>query len=661
MKFWSAISLCTVVLNCFPLNAGTLPEGKMVESLTLSNVSMKEAARLIATAAGMPVIVSSSAAKVTVDVHLRNVSVETVLKSICRASGLWYQKNEKEGFLHVMTAEEFRNSLCFDRSEKVEVVQILYPSAKDVGDALAKLYADRVIWIPPRRNSGDSYSDISKALKRMDLLGKRGTFELSDSEEATGTNDENYDEEYGRPIGNAEKTVNPDLSNVDINKLRTAVPMGEKSQWNGLKINKLLGTPGVVFISALPGNNSLLLRSGDVSAIEEILKVIEKLDKPIPQVLLEVKVLSIILDDGRERALDFLFSSNDGSVSGGFANGSLDTNGGAEILRPTPFDPDSGAGLLPQGSGLSSKAAVFSAVSKNFKARLQMLESNERVTALATPNLIVSNNESSTLFIGTETTVMEKAQSTTTYKENSVGGTQPVVSWQIDAPRRKIGMSLLITPKIHADKTVTLRLLQENSELGEQQKNVYSGGSTAVQNSEEQYFITQDIALQRLVTTVVGHDQDFMVIGGLIQESVSRVSEKTPLLSEIPVLGDLFFTRMQAMRARRETLIIIRPFVMLAPGESFGVSKDYLERLSQHPSAREDLPGLGVNIPNELAKPKVINPADPWLLRMFEKLRGWDVDDKFPFDVSKQRFREERRENYRGALKEIERIQKDAH
>ncbi|HBJ95391.1 MAG TPA: hypothetical protein DDZ11_02645, partial [Lentisphaeria bacterium] len=196
-----------------------------------------------------------------------------------------------------------------------------------------------------------------------------------------------------------------------------------------------------------------------------------------------------------------------------------------------------------------------------------MLESNERVTALATPNLIVSNNESSTLFIGTETTVMEKAQSTTTYKENSVGGTQPVVSWQIDAPRRKIGMSLLITPKLHADKTVTLRLLQENSELGEQQKNVYSGGSTAVQNSEEQYFITQDIALQRLVTTVVGHDQDFMVIGGLIQESVSRVSEKTPLLSEIPVLGDLFFTRMQAMRARRETLIIIRPFVMLAPGE----------------------------------------------------------------------------------------------
>lgn len=182
-----------------------------------------------------------------------------------------------------------------------------------------------------------------------------------------------------------------------------------------------------------------------------------------------------------------------------------------------------------------------------------------------------------------------------------------------------------------------------------------------MQNSEEQYFITQDIALQRLVTTVVGHDQDFMVIGGLIQESVSRVSEKTPLLSEIPVLGDLFFTRMQAMRARRETLIIIRPFVMLAPGESFGVSKDYLERLSQHPSAREDLPGLGVNIPNELAKPKVINPADPWLLRMFEKLRGWDVDDKFPFDVSKQRFREERRENYRGALKEIERIQKDAH
>jgi general secretion pathway protein D len=630
----------------------------LMELLSLDDVTMDEAARLISTSTKQPIVVSKAASGVKISIHLRNVSAETALKALCQSSGLWYRRNGKDGVIQVMTAEEFKGMLQFDRSETVDVIQILYPSAKDVGDALAKLYIDRVVWLDPKRNSGDQYSDISRAMKRMDLLGRRGTFDISESDYDSSGSQDYYDEYEDSSRDNrrneAGRIAKADPAKINSDALESKVAMGGEDSHTDLKINELLNTPGVVFISVLPENNCLMLRSVDSDAIQEMKKLIHQLDKPIPQVLLEVKVLDILLDDGRQRALDFLFSSNDGSISGGFDNGILSAGGGQDILVPTPFEGDDGSGLVPQGSGINKQAAIFNAVNKNFKARLQLLATDERVTALATPNLIVSNNESSALFIGTETTVMEKAQSTTTYNiSNNI--LIPAVSWQIDSPRRKIGTSLLLTPKIHADRTVTLRLLQEKSTLGQQTKNVYSGGSANI-GTEEQYFISQDVNLQRIVTTVVGNDQDYMAIGGLIYEEVGKKKERVPVLSDIPLLGDFLFSRAESSRERREVLIIVRPFVMLAPGEAQAVSHDYLEKISQHPVARDDMPNLGVNSPDELAKPDTIQPGDPWLVRMFKKLRGWSVDDSSDFDPDQAMNREVRRKNYKDALNEIERI-----
>ena len=634
---------------------------KKVESLTLNNVTVKEAARLISAATSTPIVVSNKAANIMVDVHLKDVNVELALKSICQSAGLWYQKNDKDGLLHIMTTDEFKSTLKFDRNEVVEVVQILYPNAEDIGDALAKLYVDRVIWLDPKKTSGDQYSHISNALRRMDLLGKRGTFDVNQDDQDSSSNI-NYVVDDSTSLKEkkveVQKALKVDSSKINDKVLNSTYSLGKTNSNKALNIHKLLNTPGTVFVSVLPENNSLMLRSSDEDAMKEMLNLIEKLDKPNPQVLLEVKILSVLLDDSKERAVDFLFGSNDGTISGGFDNGSINTDGGQSILKPTKYNSNTGAGLIPQGSGINKSAAIFNAVNENFKVRAQILEKDERVTKLATPNLLVSNNESTTLFIGTETTVMEKAQSTVTYTEVSSGVFQPNFSWKIEAPRRKIGTSLLLTPKIHADRTVTLRLLQERSSLGQQVRNVYSGGAQSSGN-EELYFISQNIDLQRIVTTVIANDKDFMVIGGLINEEIGVQKQRIPGLSDIPLIGELLFTRMASNRERRETLIIIRPFVMLAPGENQLVSKTYLKRMSQHPAARDDLPSLGVNTPSELAKPKVVNPNDPFLIKMFNKIEGWSVDSNEDFNVKEKFYRKDRRENHVKALKEIERINKN--
>jgi general secretion pathway protein D len=362
-------------------------------------------------------------------------------------------------------------------------------------------------------------------------------------------------------------------------------------------------------------------------------QLVAKLDKPSPQVLLEVKILAVDVTDTNARAIDFLFSG--GSLSAGFADGLPTVSGGGQAIQA------SNSLLIPQGSGIDTQAAIFNAITENFRARVQMLEKEGRITRLATPNLLVSDNEASKLFVGQEVTVMQKAERTLTYTNSSSGAQNPNLSWNIDAPRRKIGISLVITPKIHADRTVTVRLLQERSALGDMRENVYSGGesqeegdlldtettSTADSStSESRYFLSQDIDMQAVTTTVVGKDGKIMVIGGFIEETAEKEVQKLPWLSELPVLGELLFTRFEEVRKRSEIIVVIRPFVLLAPGEGTQISKTFMKRISLHPSARDDIPALGLMRKKNIAKGSRINPNDPWYKRLLQRLDVWKID-----------------------------------
>ncbi|MDD5729041.1 MAG: type II and III secretion system protein, partial [Victivallales bacterium] len=319
-----------------------------------------------------------------------------------------------------------------------------------------------------------------------------------------------------------------------------------------------------------------------------------------------------------------------GSVSGGFADGLINTGGGQSILGPSST-------LIPQGTGIDVQAGIFNVISDNFRARIQMLENDNRVTTLATPNLLVSDNEASKLFAGQEVTVLQKAERTLTYTNSSSGAQNPNLSWNIDAPRRKIGISLVITPKIHADRTVTIRLLQERSSLGDMRENVYSGGEESEDDttetededdttSEAKYFLSQDIDMQSIATTVVGKDNNILVIGGLIEETADKEVQKVPFLSEIPIIGDLVFTRYEQVRKRSEILVIIRPYVLLAPGEGEQVSRTFMQKISLHPSARGDIPALGLVSKEDVAKASQINPEDPWYKRVLRYLNVWEID-----------------------------------
>jgi general secretion pathway protein D len=203
------------------------------------------------------------------------------------------------------------------------------------------------------------------------------------------------------------------------------------------------------------------------------------------------------------------------------------------------------------------------------------------VTSLATPNLCVADNEASRVLIGDDIYVLDNLRIEAIFDDEG-----NIVSRDVtpEGDRRLVGTTLIITPTIHADRTATIRLTQEESTEGELRE-IYS--------FEGESFQSQDIAQRSVTTTVIAQDGQIAAIGGLVRESVEDRRIGIPLLMDIPYLGAVFRTTIKAQE-RRELLVLVRPFILLAPGDAEDVSWDFLERISLHPSAVDDVPALGV-------------------------------------------------------------------
>jgi general secretion pathway protein D len=334
--------------------------------------------------------------------------------------------------------------------------------------------------------------------------------------------------------------------------------------------------------------------------MEAIAQLVQQLDVPTPLVLLEVKVMALDLGDQFTSVFDYQFT--DGNlIAGEFTAGN--------ILAPTtpagvPYDPlapnvqrEVGLDIANSTAG-SDQDFTFQVVSNHFRARIQLLENNNRVTSLATPLLLTANNEVSQLFIG------EQIPLVVGYNQGGaavgVGG-NTVVQPSPQTQLTQVGQGLLVTPNINADRTVTLRVSQ-------QQSNVTDNGATIpiVNAAGAIQELPIDVLNTRVVNgTVVAKDGLTVAIGGLINENLTDQRAEVPVLGKLPVVG-YFFRRQQTNRTRTELVILIRPYVFNTPAESAALSQELLPELSLHPNSPD-----GVGTLNSFNPPEVLRASAP--------------------------------------------------
>jgi general secretion pathway protein D len=302
--------------------------------------------------------------------------------------------------------------------------------------------------------------------------------------------------------------------------------------------------------------------------MNEIRQLYKKLDTESSMLLMEVKVLSIDLSDGYNSLFDFKLKTNDANLSTLNATKTIGIAEAADTaLRAaaSAFDP----------------SLLATVVSNNFEARLQLLEREGRVTELATPMLMTTNQEVSRVFVGEERPIISGySASATTATTGAIAGA--VVSTPILVPEtdlRAIGTTLLLTPNINSDRTVGIQILVEQSTLSA------GKGTIPVQIGDTLQDANIDLVQERTFSgTIVAKDSTAVAVGGLIQEAASSSEKKVPILGDIPVLG-FFFREDGQSRTRRELVIIIKPHIMETPTEAAGVSHEVLEENSIHPNA----------------------------------------------------------------------------
>jgi general secretion pathway protein D len=237
---------------------------------------------------------------------------------------------------------------------------------------------------------------------------------------------------------------------------------------------------------------------------------------------------------------------------------------------------------------------TFQVVSEYFRARIQLLENNNRVTNLATPLLLTANNEVSQIFIGRQIPLV--IGYTQGGAAVAVGGTttvQPSPETQLT----NVGQALLITPNINADRTVTLRISQQDSDV------IEDGATIPIVDSAGNIVeLPIDVLDTRVVNgTVVAKDGLAVAIGGLISESLTDARVEVPVIGKLPVIG-FFFRRQQTIRTRTELVIVIRPYVFNTPTESAMLNQELLSDISLHPNAPDAVGTMDSFVPAEVLR-----------------------------------------------------------
>lgn len=289
-------------------------------------------------------------------------------------------------------------------------------------------------------------------------------------------------------------------------------------------------------ITADPATNSVII-VGSRRDYEIIKGVIDKLDVRRKQVYVEAAILEVGLEDLKSFGTNFSFGFTVNDDTLGFGGTQLP---GVPSLLGVAADSESSVNLVsslsglflgvvgeevdPDGSGPIPPIPSFTAI-------FQALTSVTDVNVLSTPSIMTTDNEQAEIVVA----------DVIPFPTGSTVGQAGVTVQTIE--RLPVGIRLTIVPQIGEGDYLNLNLLTEIS----QTRDAPQGLNTA------QFGIAT--TTRSADSSVVVKNGQTIVIGGLVQERESVLENKTPLLGDIPLLGNLF--RFEQKQTQKLNLIIL--------------------------------------------------------------------------------------------------------
>ncbi len=519
----------------------------LLRRLLLHGETVGDLAALLTDLGELNIVASPQVRSIPLYLEMRRLSPRQALDTVCRLHDLWYR--EDGPVLRLLTAEEYRRELQVRPDERIRIIPLLYAPALGVANAIDDLLGSRIRLIEPRDNSNYGF------LTEEDYRGFTNDSD-SDSESTFGSRRQGRRGERGGRTTSGQETTT-----LDDDEQRTALERlgggrGEGALTTGEAA--ALGVAPAGVLTVLPRTNALAVASSDEALLRRILGVVEALDTPTPQVLLEVKILSITLGDDFESFFDIAWSKEYSAHEG------TET-----ILR--------GLGQAP----LNNPSMAFDLLNRHIDLTVQLLERDNRVESIATPLLLCANNAPATFFVGEQRAILTGIETGETITGQD-GSRDIVIPATPTFEYREVGTRLDILPVLNADGTVTLRFdVAIDAAQPSSAPFYYLDGDSELRN-----VLIDTVSSSTVETIIVTEDGQAIVIGGLIRESTRETIDRVPILGRIPGLG-FFFRKQVFAKDKTETVILIRPIVLSNPQQAGWNTRERLRQLGDGSYWRE--------------------------------------------------------------------------
>jgi general secretion pathway protein D len=319
-----------------------------------------------------------------------------------------------------------------------------------------------------------------------------------------------------------------------------------------------LGGRGKVVVSRYEGTNAIIIAAS--ADMQKMLgELIRQLDSRPQQVLVEAIVVEIGNDAAKRLGVQFLLGGeNIPFAATNYSNAvpSILTIGGAiaaeELARETTTvngNTTTTTQRSPLGDSLQQAAAQsilnatggFGGIALDigkdaiFGAIINAVQNDTESNILATPHIVTLNNQKAKFLVGQDVPITTGEALSDNF-DNAFRTVQ----------RKEVGIKLEVMPQVNQQGEVKLFVRQEVSSVAGP---VSNRSSDLIFNKRE------------FETTLTVGDGQILAIGGLLNDDERRTIEKIPLLSDIPLLGELFKSK---SRTRRKTnlTVFIRPTVI---------------------------------------------------------------------------------------------------
>ncbi|MBS0581974.1 MAG: type II secretion system secretin GspD [Proteobacteria bacterium] len=341
-------------------------------------------------------------------------------------------------------------------------------------------------------------------------------------------------------INNQPRPATPNLSTTG-----TGAPLGGNKETD-------------IRITAIEENNQLLVMATP-GEYDSILAAIHRLDVPPLQVQIEAKVLEVKLTGALNYGVQWWFAglinNNGGGLSGSGTGYDYGSGYQGNVSDRHRFSLGGGGNANPSTTG----GMFYSLVTKNFQVALNALQTDGVAKTLSAPSVVVLNNQQSSITVGDQIPIQTISYNglgtvsgtSGTTVNSTIGSTQYVST----------GTTLQITPRVNPGGLVYMDVAQE----------ITTPGSASTPGGNP------PISQRSLTTQVAVQSGQTVLLGGLIREDNTTGSTGVPLLSSVPVVGNLFKSSNNS-RTRTEIIVLITPRVIYNSEDAQAITQEYQDK-----------------------------------------------------------------------------------